>query len=569
VAQRAATDREDHGTRQTDPTGWTPVREDCAGCEFAERSLQGVAILQDGRLIYVNPVVAEIAGRTQEELLSLPPDQVTAIIHPEDRVRSLLAVQNWLEGPDPLPQEAYRIVHRDGTVRWLTVRAIPFEYRGKPAVQVAVMDVTESREAQQALQRKVEEVQRQQRLLLALSRAAQAVERARSPGEVYHVVGEELSRLGFSATILTLTDDEEHLVVSHATHPLAVVRAAERVVGHSLVGYRFPLTPGGFHQQVIENGKAIFMTQPSRPIAEALPEPVRGQAGKVARLLGIRERIAAPLAAGGQVYGVLTVTGSGLSEADVPAISAFADQAAIAIQNAELLDAVDRQRDELRQLSTHLMHAQEMERRRIAQELHDETGQTLTALSINLAEMERALSSDLLPAEAERLAESRALTDQTLAQIRELSLSLRPSLLDDLGLAPALRWYTNNYARRTGIAVRFEASGLDERLSPGIETALYRVVQEALTNVVRHADANGVTVQLQGTESKVVAVVQDDGRGFDPQARRGRDISARGIGLLGMRERIALLGGGFRIDSRPGRGTRISVDIPLKDKAQA
>jgi two-component system sensor histidine kinase UhpB len=289
----------------------------------------------------------------------------------------------------------------------------------------------------------------------------------------------------------------------------------------------------------------------------------------LAQLLGIREGITTPLAAGDRIYGVLIVTGSGLSGEDVPAISAFADQTAIAIQNAELLDAVDQQREELRRLSTHLMHAQERERRTIAQELHDETGQALTALSIDLAEIETTLSPDLPPAAAERLAESRMLTDRTLEQIRELSLSLRPSLLDDLGLLPALRWYIKRYARRTNVAVQFETEGMGERLSYSIETALYRVVLEALTNVARHARAEHVEVRLLKSDAQITAVIQDDGRGFDPKARAGHDVRSYGVGLLGMRERVRTLGGTLRVDSQLGQGTCITAEIPIKDRPQA
>ena len=544
-----------------------PRREDCAGCEFAERSLQGVAILQDRRLVYVNPAICGMVGRTQEELLALPPDQVTAIIHPEDRVRSLVAVQSWLEGQRPPTQEAYRVLHRNGTIRWLMVQATPAGHRNRPAIQVAVIDVTESKRAQRALERSVQEVERQQRLLLALSRAAQAVQRAHSPGEVYGAVAEELSRLHLNATILTLTEDREHLVASHISFAGAAIRAAERITGGiPMIGHTFPIPPGGFYAQVIGNGEAIFTDQGGQAISEALPEPQRKHAAKLAQLLGIKGRIATPLAAGDQMYGMLLVTGRGLSEADVPAISAFANQAAIALQNAELLDAVDRQRKELRLLSTHLMHAQEMERRTIAQELHDETGQALTALSINLAEIEKTMPSDLLPTVAGRLAESRALTDRTLEQIRELSLSLRPSLLDDLGLVPALRWYTKRYAQRTHIAVEFRAQGLNERLPYAVETTLYRVVQEALTNVARHARAANVQVHLQRCGLGIVAVMQDDGRGFDPKVQLSPDTPSHGAGLLGMRERASMLGGEVRVDSQLGQGTRITVEIPLPEK---
>jgi len=138
-----------------------------------------------------------------------------------------------------------------------------------------------------------------------------------------------------------------------------------------------------------------------------------------------------------------------------------------------------------------------------------------------------------------------------------------------LGLVPALRWYTNRYAQRTHIAVEFETDGLDERLSYATETALYRVIQEALTNVARHARAEHVHVHLRRIASRITAVVRDDGRGFNLGARPGHDTPSLGVGLLGMRERVSLLGGSFRIDSRPGQGTCISAEIPLKGEPRA
>jgi signal transduction histidine kinase len=226
-------------------------------------------------------------------------------------------------------------------------------------------------------------------------------------------------------------------------------------------------------------------------------------------------------------------------------------------------DALRRRADELAALQATLINAQEAERKRISLELHDEMGQSLTAIGINLEEIDRELSSQLSLPIKERLAETIQLNDRTLDQVRELALGLRPSLLDDLGLVPALRWYVNRYAKRLGIEVELETIHFEERAASETETVLYRVVQEALTNVARHAEASRVRVRLARHESTIAVTIEDDGKGFDRQA-----IGAeRGTGLLGIQERVALLGGSSDIQSSPGQGTRLSAEIPWRDRS--
>jgi len=194
--------------------------------------------------------------------------------------------------------------------------------------------------------------------------------------------------------------------------------------------------------------------------------------------------------------------------------------------------------------------------------LHDEVGQALTAISINLAEMKKQLPSELSPQIRERLAEAISLTDQIWEQIRELSLDLHPALLDDLGLVSAVRWYADRYVRRQDTEVSFEAIGFEERLNTEIETTLYRIVQEALTNITRHAEASKVCIRLERQESTVAAIIEDDGRGFDVEQVARREGGNQGVGLLGIRERVSSLGGSFSIRSHPGQGTRLQVEIP-------
>ncbi len=233
------------------------------------------------------------------------------------------------------------------------------------------------------------------------------------------------------------------------------------------------------------------------------------------------------------------------------------------VEQERLFDVVNQQRLQLRALNRKLTIMQEAERKQLARELHDEMGQALTAISLNLSAITKSLpmkrSADL----DERLAETVLLTDQSLDQIREISFNLHPTTLDDLGLVPTLNWYIKMYAKRVNIETEFEAINLDERLSSAIELALYRIVQEALTNVARHAEATKVSIMLWRQKS-VFALVEDNGQGFDMAEIDDREIAKGGIGLVGMRERVILLDGKLDIHSAPRQGTRLTIEIPLE-----
>ena len=230
-------------------------------------------------------------------------------------------------------------------------------------------------------------------------------------------------------------------------------------------------------------------------------------------------------------------------------------------QLAEAFNMVLEALDEASRLrASQIIQAQEQERQRIARELHDETSQVLTSLLISLTLLEKSVQTQ----EArERIADTRALAHSTLRAVRNLSIDLRPSALDDLGLLPALRWYVKEYQKKCSIEVDFHATGLKERLPAEMETALYRIVQECLTNTAKHANANKVTITLKEETDRVYARITDDGNGFDYEALLRTPGQERGLGLAGMNERAVLLDGTLTIHSTPGIGTIIEVSIPL------
>jgi signal transduction histidine kinase len=222
------------------------------------------------------------------------------------------------------------------------------------------------------------------------------------------------------------------------------------------------------------------------------------------------------------------------------------------------LELRDRERTRL-QLLRKVIRAQEDERKRIARELHDETGQSLTALAVRLDVAQRAAADT--PA-GPAVAEARVLASRSLDEIHRLMHDLRPSVLDDLGLCAGLRWFADRRLARHGVSVRFEVSSLPDRLPPDLETALFRAAQEALTNIERHARAEHVLVQCSMQEGALTLEIEDDGEGFEPAAMVPQPGDARGLGLLGMRERVELFGGTVTIDSAPGSGTRVVISVP-------
>jgi len=214
--------------------------------------------------------------------------------------------------------------------------------------------------------------------------------------------------------------------------------------------------------------------------------------------------------------------------------------------------------DRLKSLSRRLMEVQELERRNIALELHDEIGQVLTGLKLTLDLGSRLPAKDV----ANSLNTARGLVNELMSRVRNLSLDLRPGMLDDLGLLPTLLWHIEHYTAQTQIRVNFKHNGLEKkRFSPEVETAAYRVVQEALTNIAKHAGVEEATVRVWTHQDILSIQVEDSGRGFAPELVASGETS----GLAGMRERTTLLGGQLRIDSNVGSGTRLLAELSVVD----
>ena len=298
-----------------------------------------------------------------------------------------------------------------------------------------------------------------------------------------------------------------------------------------------------------KNGRVLERRQSAR-VDSIFDDPEVDQ--DEARRMGVRTGLYVPLVTRGRAIGIVAVhdklgSETRFSDGDLRLAEIFGARAAVAVDLSERVA-----RDTVRRV----VEAQELERRRLARELHDETGQALTSILLGLKTI-RGATNDEDAARAE--AELRELVVQALQDVRGLAVELRPSALDDFGLLPALERLAETFQDRSGIRTRVEARIADERLPPEAETVLYRLVQEALTNIVKHAGAESVSIVLTRRRGGVSAVVEDDGRGFAL-----KDVRDDALGLVGMRERLALLDGTLTVESTPGAGTALVAYLPLK-----
>jgi signal transduction histidine kinase len=319
------------------------------------------------------------------------------------------------------------------------------------------------------------------------------------------------------------------------------IAAAEGENAYGIAGARlaFGSSKAG---RVLERGR-------SERVDSVVDDPEVDQ--QAARRLGVRSALYVPLIARGRTIGVLIAHDKAgakpvFSDDDLRLAESLADRAAVAVDLSERVG-----RDAL----ARVVAAQELERKRLARELHDETGQALTSILLGLKPLERTAATE---EDRAAVASLRELVVSTLQDVRRLAVELRPSTLDDFGLSTAVERLAETFRDNTGMRVDVDAQLGDVRLPAEVETALYRIVQEALANIVKHAEATRVSILLTRKESSVAAVVEDDGKGFD-KSETGDDV----LGLVGMRERVGLVGGRLVIESAKGSGTTIAAEVPV------
>lgn len=303
----------------------------------------------------------------------------------------------------------------------------------------------------------------------------------------------------------------------------------------------------------LRRGEAYMVEDPASPALSA-------QLQNFLRAQGMQTMANVPLMVEGVLIGTINLLartpGSFVPE-HLEICSEIASQLGIAIRHAQLIEQLQSGREQLHALSQRLLEVQEIERRHIARELHDEIGQMLTALNIYLETIARIPVHE----QANSLNQARGLISELMERVRRLSLDLRPVMLDDLGLLPALLWQLDRYTAQTHVTATLRHQGVEgRRFQPELETAAYRITQEALTNVARYAGTDQVSISVWVDQGVLGLQIEDQGAGFDPDAALEARTSS---GLAGMRERASLLGGKLTIDSSPGSGTRLLAELPV------
>jgi len=479
------------------------------------------ALDRDGRFTYVNPGAARLLSVQRQELLG---KNIWELFPQAMGTPFYTQYQRAVSEQAALDTEAYYAPLN----RWFKAHAYPW----REGFSVLFEDVTERHEW---------EVRATSDILRALN-ARLRVE------EAFPDVAAGLRAIAScDGSILTLFDqDYETAIVVGVDQPALDVAAGSRLRAGDI--------------------PAIADVVAGR--AHAVPDlAVEAHSPIVQRLYaaGFRSALCVPLHESDRVSGMLTLTWrklDGPSSVHLPLLGQITDAVALAVEKERLFDQVRSGHERLQALSHRLIEVQETERRHIARELHDEIGQLLTALKLTLDTI------DGIPAgpAVSRLHDAQHLVNDLVTRVRDLSLDLRPAMLDDLGLLPALLWLFGRYSTQMNVQVRFEHTGLDRRFPSDIETAAYRIVQEALTNVARHAGVSEATVRVWTDDHALNVQVADLGRGFDLDTA---EHAGRTGGLSGLQERGLLLGGQLTVESAPERGTRINAELPLEGRSRS
>lgn len=497
----------------------------------------GLARLSDGAYLEVNEEFErvfgfgrhEIAGKTSLELGLYPDAKI------RERSAAMFREQGFVHNLD------VRLLTRTGEAHDALINADLVEIGGEKYILTIANDITERKRAEEALQMRANE-------LAALYQSAQRLQKIFTPETLAEEIVDLLEKnLSYEFSAILLIDASSGRLI-----PFAVAgreRGAEFVQqDKAYINLHEPRLGKGITGWVAERGESLRI----------------GDVQKDERYYGLREdlhsELCVPLRAGDQVIGVInveTVKPDAYSAEDQRILETIAAHISAAIQNARLLEETRLSRDRLAELSRQLVQAYETERRAIGRELHDQIGQMLTALGLTLA-----VAPQLPPEQAARkFAGAQELVHDLSHRVSRLSLELRPPMLDDLGLIPALLWHINHYQEQTNIAVDFKHSRVEgSRFRSEIENTAYRLIQEALTNVARHARASQVRLALQAGDGQLKIEIEDNGQGFDAQA-----ALAKHRGLSSMRERVGLLGGKFQIESVNKVSTKILINLPLEE----
>jgi signal transduction histidine kinase len=386
--------------------------------------------------------------------------------------------------------------------------------------------------------------------LLALSRVSAAISGLWDLDAVLKVALDNILKI-MKGTIggILLVDEQTQMLSYHIHQGLS-----DRYVQEMRLG------PGeGIAGRVAQSGKAILLEDISTDPRVGHPDLVSSE--------GLKAFICVPIRAKDNVLGVINVASRRshrFTSKDLHLLYSIGDQLGVAIQQAKLYERLRKARERYRKLTRQILVAQEDERKRLASELHDETSQTLSGLTLQLQALTEIAEKSGGDAEVvSRLKKVQSLAVQVHTEVRRLMADLRPSLLDTLGLVPAIRQLADTRLRPLNINVSVETIGTERRLDSEVETGLFRVAQGSIGNIIEHSKAGNVNIAVEYKDSELVLRITDDGQGFDVSDLTDVEESGRGRGLFSMRERIMLLGGTASVESEIGQGTTVWASVPI------
>ncbi len=527
----------------------SPDTTPSAGVELQaviQQTPAGLAIVDnDGRIIEWNPALEQLTGYSFDEVRGrqiwvlhslFSDDEESAPRFNEQNVRRVLR-----DGPLTTAGQPIKALvrHKDGTPRWMSMVPFPIHAQDGHYLGAIIQDITAQRQAEVQLEL-------QARRAEAVARLASRLSQDLNIEQILAVACQEITRaIGISATIAQQYDPAQDAM-------LVKTLFAGQDLPNDPALYQ-PISRRRFLEMRERYGDIIII-----PDARQVPGLV---ASDIQQVIDIRTIGVIGLEYEGELLGAITLlnldTVKTIAEEDLSLLRTFANQVSEVIAHARLFEQVRSGRERLYKLSQKLVEVQEAERRMIAHELHDQIGQELTAMNLTL-DLCKGLQGEEL---AQMLAEAQALAGNLMDEIRELSLRLRPSTLDDLGLEPALAGFFKRFTRQTGIQVHAQFTGLDRRFSAAVETAAFRIAQEALTNIGRYAGVRDACVTVCYQQGELILTIQDHGRGFSLDFLNDRD---RAFGINGMQERATLVGGYFDIQSQPGAGTTIQAVLPVE-----
>ena len=536
-----------------------------------------------GRFTFVNPIAVRMLGYSEDELIG---KHYLDVIHSDHREDVEGFYQRQFVQRIPSTYREFPVVTKDGADLWLgqNVQLI-VQDDWVEGFQAVARDVSARRRAE-------EKAARRQELLVALGRASEAVVRARTPDEVYRTLGEQITELGYHAIVLTLTEDQKHLVVSHITMGSKVLEQAERLAGVSVHDFQFRLRPGLAFTDVVETAETGFTEQVSELTARTLPRIVRPLAAKLTESFGLRQGINAPLKIGERMLGVLSVTGDGLTRGDVPAITAFANQAAIALENARLYEEARargaelvRSNEEIKQFAyivSHDLRAPLVNLQGFSAELASgvKTVRSVTQSVVHhlderqRTELEQAVEEDI-PEALGFIQTSVGRMDDFVASVLKLSrLGRRRFKLEPLDTEAIMRGVLESLAHQIEQGdVKVTIGTLPRVVADRV--SMEQIMGNLLTNAVIYLDParrGEIKVTAERVREDTVFRVHDNGRGiaeedmskvFAPFRRVGRqDVSGEGMGLPYVQTLVRRHGGRIWCESQLGVGTSFFFSVP-------